>query len=447
MANIKTNKTKELSRRDGEARINKALESSDFSSQGGLKNADRTNVFESYLRGTNDMMGIADIEFTNTLRKQYDKEFIGRRFLEPGTEATTFTDVKEPDYKTGTVTLQKFTGADTVTYESLVENIEGKGYLAKLHAKNMRKAANDLSDVAVNGDTTSGTPFYAKFDGFAKLADNGYVVDAEGSNIKRNIFYQGFRALPKEVIRNKSSLKWFTNTLLQTDWREVYGDRATMGGDAATMGVTYSPDAIPLVTCDEIDSNIAVGYTSATYGEHIGTVYDTFVIVAGSNAAITLNQTIDGAASGNTALTATAGTYTAPEFANHLNTVAVAGGLTACFFARDGKLTVSTTKSGATQSIEVVAVANSMYTTVGFTAATYSGAAASAAGSINRGTYALLTLPSNLKIYIYEQFRNYTEYVPRTDEYEFTTHIFANVRIVDPTAIAKVKNIRLLDYK
>jgi hypothetical protein len=438
---INTVKTKEA----GMRKIEKALTSSDFLN-GGQANADRSNVFERYLRGTNDMMNLADIEFTDTLRVTHDQEYIGRRFLGVGTEATTYTDIKEPDYDGGTTTLKKFTGAYTISYEALLENIEKKDYQPRLTAQYMKKAASDMSDVLVNGDTTSGTPFYAQFNGFGKLADSAYVIDANGSTINRNLFYQGFRGLPKEVRRRKNDLRWFTNTLLETDWREVYGNRATMGGDNSTRGITVSPDGIAFALCDEIPDTESVGYTSATYGEHIGTAYDTFVIAAATNDAITLNQTIDGAASGNTALTATAGTYTAPELAAHLNAKAVLGGLEACFDARDGNLVVRTTKSGANQSIEVVAVANDMYTTVGFTAAAYSGAAASAAGTINRGTYALLTMPENFKVYIKEEFRTYWEYIPRSDEYEFTTHFFCAPRLKDYTGLVKLDEIRLLDY-
>jgi len=438
---IDTDRVKESGRR----RIEKALTASDFLN-GGLANADRKNAFERYLRGTNDMMSLADIEFTQTKRVQYDKEFIGRRFLESGTEATTFTDIKEPDYNDGTITLQKFTGAYTISYEALVENIEKKEYQPRLTASYMEKAAYDMSDMAVNGDTGSADTFYQKFNGFGVLADSSYVIDTEGANISRNLFYQGFRALPKEVRRKKSQLRWFGNTLLQTDWREVYGDRATMQGDASTLGQTFSPDGIQLLTCDEIPDTETVPFTSAKYGEHIGTVYGPFVIATGSNDAITVDQTIDGAASGNTALVATAGTYTAPELAAHLNGLAVTAGLEAFCAAKDGKLVARTTKTGATQTIEIVAVANSMYTTVGFTAAAYAGAAASAAGEVDRGTYALLTMPENFKIYILEDFRTYWEYVPRDDTYEFTTHFFMNVRLKDYTACVKLDKIRLLDY-
>lgn len=434
----------EKQRASGRDKVEKALVANDFLN-GGLANADRRNAFETFVRGTNDMMNLADIEFTKTLRVQHDKEWIGRRVLEAGTEATTFTNNKEPDYDGGTTTLVKLTGQYKVSYEALVENIEGKGYQAGLTRRFMEKAAYDISDIAVNGDTSSIDTFYAKFNGFYKKSDDAYVIDAEGNTINRNIFYAGFEGLPREARRRKNQLKWFGNTLLQSNWRQVYGDRATLGGDSATRGIPQSPDGIDFMTCDEIAENLSVGYTSAKYGEHIGTVQDMFVLAATNNA-ITINVTIDGAASGNTALTATAGSYTAPELAAHLNAACATAGIAEVFHAYDGKLSVKTTKTGLTQIVEIVAVANSMYTTVGFTAASYEGAAASAAGTDTRGTYAWLTMPQNFKIYLLENFRTYWKYEQEEDEYVFTTHFFMNTRIIDPTAMVRVDNIRLMHH-
>lgn len=429
----------------GMKRIEKALTQNDFLT-GGLVNPDRKNAFERMMRGTNDMMNTADIEFTDTLSVKWDKQYLGRRVLEVGTEATTFTAYNEPDFGQGTTTLQKLSGGYEISYEALLQNIEKKDYQANLTRDFMEKAATDISDLAVNGDTASSTPFYAKIDGFYKLSDAGYIMDQKGNTINRNMFHAGFRALPKEVRRKKSQLRWYMNTLLETDWREQYGNRATVGGDASTRGVTISPDGIPFSTCDEIGDDISVGYTSATYGEQIGTVYDTFVLTSGVNDAITVDITIDGAASGDTALLAGTGVFTAPALAAALNAKCVLAGVAEVFSARDGKLVIRSTKTGSTQAVKVTAVAASMYTAVGFTAQTDTGTDASAAGTIDRGTYAWLTLPKNFKVYMKEDFRTYVKYVQEDDIYRFNTHFFMNVRLVDPTAIVRADNIRLLDY-
>jgi len=437
---IKTNKTRDKLH----AKVVKGLESNDFLN-GGLAYADRKDEFETYVRGTSDLMKVADIEFTDTLRVNFDQEYLGRRVLQVGTEAATFTDTKKPDFGKSSLELKKFTGGYDISWETLVENIEKKDYQAHLTQIFMQKAATDLGDAAVNGDTTSGIPFYAQFDGWAKLANGGYIVDAAGNTISRNVFYNGFRELPKEVRKRKSQLRWFANTLLQTDWREVYGDRATLGGDSATRGSLISPDGIPIVTCDEFADDISVGYTSATYGKQIGTVQDSFVIPS-TNTAITIDVTIDGAASGDKALTVTAGTYTAPKLAAHLNTLCVAASVAEVFTAYDGKLVIKTTKTGSTQSVKVTAVASSIYTIVGFTAQTDSGTDPSGTGTIDNGTFSILTIPNNFKFYMKENFRTYYEYDIDTDEWKFRTHFHANARIKDTSALSKVINIRLKNY-
>lgn len=439
--NIKTDKQKITLK----AKIEKALTSSDFLN-GGLHDADRTNKFETYIRGTSDMMALADIEFLSTLRANFDQEYLGRKVLRAGVaEATTFSDVTEPEYGKSSLTLKKFTGGYDVSWETMVENIEKKDYQAKLTAIFMEKCAKDLGDIAVNSDTASGTPVLNQFDGWAKLANGGYIVDAGGNTISRNVFYNGYRELPVEVAKRRSDLRWYANTLLQTDWREVYGDRATMGGDSATMGSMISPDGIRIATCDEFARDLSVGYTSATYGKQMGSLQDAFVLTTITNA-ITITTIIDGGAPNTDTLTMTAGTYTAPELANALNVASVAVANAAVFGAYDGKLYVQTTKSGAGQSVEVVAVAHDMYTVVGFAPGTASGVAASAAGTINNGTFAILSIPNNFKFYMHDQFRSSYEFVNRDDAYQFTTQMYGNCRIKDTSALTKVTNIRLMNY-
>jgi len=439
----------EKSRESGRARIEKQLLAADFVN-GGLATPDRKKRFETHLRGTNDMMGLADIQFTaaGVMRVTVDKEYLGRDVLGVGTENVAFAGITEPDYSHSDVQLHKMTGGFDISYEAMLENLESKNYVAGLTDRFMEKAAYSVSDWMVNANTVSGaTPKDLLTDGFHALSDSAYILDAQGSEISRNLFHAGFGALPKEARRRKSQLKWFANTLLQNNWVEVYGDRATVGGDTATRGQVISPDGIPFVICDEIADNIAVGYTAAIFGAHVGTAFDTFVLTAANNAFTLTTIVAGGPPVGPSALVVTPGTYTAPELANALNVLAVAAGNPAVFSALDGKLKVRTTVTGVTSSVAVVAVANSMYATVGMTAAVYPGAAASTTGSINQGTYMWLTMPANFRVYISEEFRTYWEYVPRRDAYMFTTHVIAEPYLVDPTAMVRVENIRLKNYR
>lgn len=443
--NVNTEKTKLA----GRAKIEKQLLSTTFLTEGGLAEADRKNRFETHLRGTNDMMSVADIQFTRAgvLRVQTDQEYLGRRVIGVGAENVPFAATTRPQYGGRTANLVKLSAGMDVSYESMLENIESKGYIPGLIDRFMQKAALDISEWVVNADTASADPVLALADGFGVLTDDSYILDAQGSEIGRDIFHAGFRALPKEMRRRKNQLRWFANTLLMNNWVETYGDRATIGGDSATRGQVISPDGIPFVNCDEIADDLNVLFTAATYGKHVGTVYDPFVITA-ANSDIDLDAEVAGGGLlGPQNLTVAAGTYTAPELANALNIQAVAAGLPAVFHAYDGRLGVRTTLRGAGNRVVIAAGAANMLPTVGMTADTYPGAAAAADGVIAGGTYAMLTTPANFRVYISEDFRTTWEYQARPDRYEFTMHFYSVPYLVEPASLVKVTNLRLRDYR
>lgn len=430
-------------------RIEKALITNDFLN-GGRLDPVRQQRFENLIRGTNDMMSNADLRFVDRLRVTVDEEHFGRHVLRAGVGEATApgipADLRKPAFNRRAANLQKVSGFMNVSFEALVENIDQPDYDAKLVDRFMQKAANDISYVAVNGNTGSGDPLLSALDGFYPLSDNAYVYDAEGAVISKRLFHGAFRALPKEVRRRKDQLKFVANTLLQDNWVDVYGDRATVGGDAATRGEVVSPNGIRFMTCDEIDSDISVGYTAATYGKHVGTVYDLFTFTAANNI-FRLQVTVAGVVGANITLTIPVGAYTAPELAAELNAQMVTAGEPEVFYAVDGRLYVRTVNTGVNDAVLLIANANSAYATLGMTVANYPGAAAAAGGAINNGTYMWLTMPENFRVYLLDNVRTSWGYQPRSDMYEFTLHYYLAPHIVDYASMVRVDNVRLIDYQ
>lgn len=439
---LKTSKTKER----WKAKIEKALVTSDFLN-GGKLNPKQQKSFQDLLRGVSDMTKHADIRFTDQINGVVDRQHLGRTVLVGASEYTTFVDVREPSFSKGTYALKKLVGGFDVSYETMIENIEKKNYKGHLTSMFMKKAASDIALVSVNGDTGSADPLLSQMNGFYKLSDYGIQYSNGGAEISRRSFLAGYRALPKEVRRKKSQLRWFMNSVLHSDWEEALGYRATAMGDTAVGGIAPAPSKIPILISDEMSDTISVGYTSATYGKHVGTVADSFVFVTGTNDAITVDITIDGAASGDQAFLVAAGTYTAPQLARTLNIACAAAGVAEVFHTDgEGHLVIRSTKTGLTQAVKVTAVANDIYGTIGFVANTYTGTAPSAAGTIDNGTFMWLTIPENFRIYIYSQIRSSYEYKARKDGWEFTMYYMMDPYLVDETAIVRVDDIRLKDY-
>ncbi|MBT8348262.1 MAG: hypothetical protein HKP62_02300, partial [Sulfurovum sp.] len=110
-----------------------------------------------------------------------------------------------------------------------------------------------------------------------------------------------------------------------------------------------------------------------------------------------------------------------------------------------GRIVISSPTTGAASEVEIQAVANDCYTTLGLTAAVTSGAAAGS-NSINYGTYMLLTNPMNFRVYVLDNFRTYWEYKPRSDRWEFTFHHYMQPHILWPMACVRAENIKITDY-
>lgn len=448
MAN-KTNMTEvPTEKRSGVAEVNKALETSSFLN-GGRLDAKQEKTYKDFIRGTNDMMGAVDIQFTDQMRGKIDKIFFGQNVLSAATENTAFTALVDPTFKDDEYSLAKLGGGFNISYEVMVENIEKKNFKSSLINKYLKKAASDVSWVAVNGDTGSADPLLSSMNGFYKLSDNGHIYDANGAEISRAVFHSSFRTMPVEFRRDKSSLRFFANSILQNDYQEVLGNRATGYGDVNAQGGTLTKAiGVPFLNCDEIKDDYSVAYGAATRAEVIGTKQDTFKIVTGSNdqAEIDIDNTEAGAP---TAITIPAGEYTANELAATMNTLLAAIGPPAQpeGVSTDGKgrIRIYSPTTGGASEVEIQAVANNCYTTLGLTVAVTTGSAAGA-NTIDYGTYMFLTDPANFRVYLLDQFRTDYSYVPRSDRWEFTMYHYMKPHIMEPMGLVRTDNIKLSDY-
>jgi hypothetical protein len=232
------------------------------------------------------------------------------------------------------------------------------------------------------------------------------------------------------------------NSVLQDDYIEVLGNRATALGDvnAQNSGMLSRAIGIPILTVDEIKDNYAVDYASATHAEVVGTEQEMFTITTGSND--TLKIDIDG--TGVETITISAGTYTANELAAEINDefsslpeVTQTDGF--------GRIKWVSPTTGASSEIDIQAVANDCYTTLGLTVATTNGSAAGS-NSIDYGTYMFLSRPENFRVYVHEDFRTSWEYQPRDDVWEFTFHHYMQPLIVQPKGLVRAEGIKLSDY-
>lgn len=93
------------------------------------------------------------------------------------------------------------------------------------------RAALDLEELAILGDTGSADPFLALTDGYlARFTSN--VVDAGGAAISRTVLKNGSKTMPTQYRRNRAQMRHYVSTENEIEYRDTLANRETSVGDA-----------------------------------------------------------------------------------------------------------------------------------------------------------------------------------------------------------------------
>lgn len=140
-------------------------------------------------------------------------------------------------------------------YEVLEDNIEG-GAIDGTQFENTildlmaERAALDLEELLINGDTTSGDAYLALQDGVLKRATSN-IVNHSNNAVSPELFANAIKALPTKYHRLLGQYKFYVPTTKEIDYRMQVAQRQTSLGDATLTGT--APVAV-----------LGVGMTSAS---------------------------------------------------------------------------------------------------------------------------------------------------------------------------------------
>lgn len=419
----------------------KALSSSQLETGGKLLPEQR-DKFETFVRGSSDIMEHADINMVDSPEGQIDSIYISSSVTKAYTEGTTATETATPILGKDSYETVELYGAIDINHRTLTRNIMRDDFADHVVNMVLEAMGYDIAYAVVNGDTGSADPLLAAFDGLQKMTDSAHVLSAGGSEASMDLFSGALAAFPdkkKRFLRKK--LNWMGHSRLWADWDDTLYSRISNLGDSAFGGNAPTPYGIPRLVVDEFSTTESVAYTSALAANHECTIAGPFTFTTSANQ-ISLNIN----ASGATVHTIPAGTYRAVEFAYALNTLLVAAGDPEIVSVTpEGKIRFETPTTGAGTSIVIAAPANDLLGLIGATAGTYTGAAAGS-NTKNIGTYMLLTDPKNLWVGVLDELRIFWDWVARKNRWELTVYTELVPFLRDPDAVVKVKDIKLKEY-
>lgn len=114
----------------------------------------------------------------------------------------------------------------------------GGGFVDTILTLMSERAALDLEDMALNGDTGIVSGLLSLQDGYIKLIeDGGNIADAAGATISKEIFKDGVKTLPDQYLRQRNAMRHFVSHDNETEYRDTVANRATAVGDGALQGL------------------------------------------------------------------------------------------------------------------------------------------------------------------------------------------------------------------
>ena len=178
------------------------------------KQADR---FIDYMWDATVLGSQVDTRRINNDEAEIDVIAVGERLLRMATEAVADHVVPSVVFSKVSLKTTKFRLDWELSTEALEDGLEGEAledHVARLMAN---AVANDLEDIAINGNVNEVDALMAGFDGWRKrLHAGGHVIDAAGGNLEKGILNKALRTMPRRYMANRGNLKWFSaNGLIQ----------------------------------------------------------------------------------------------------------------------------------------------------------------------------------------------------------------------------------------
>lgn len=216
----------------------------------GRLNDEQTDRFIRKLMDTPTILQACRTVTMNAPQRKINKIGFGTRMLRKGVQGTALTEAQryKPSLEQILVNTDEVIAEINLPYDVLEDNIERAGTDVALQASPgglhqtivdmmAERAAVDLEELGLMGDSTSSDEYLAMTDGWLKRA-NVNIVDAAGATISKDILKAGVKAMPDKYLRNRQALVQMLSVDNETELRDTFAARQTALGDAMLQGNT-----------------------------------------------------------------------------------------------------------------------------------------------------------------------------------------------------------------
>jgi len=215
----------------------------------GKLNDEQTDRFIRKLMDTPTMLQNCRTVTMNSPQRKINKIGFGSRMLRAGTQGVALTEAQryKADLSQIIMNTDEVIAEINLPYDVLEDNIERAGTDAALQGgpgglhqtlvdMMAERAAVDLEELGLLGDSASADPYLALTNGWLKLAQSN-IVNASAASISKDILKAGVKAMPDKYLRNRAQMIQYMSVDNETELRDLYSNRNTALGDSMLVGV------------------------------------------------------------------------------------------------------------------------------------------------------------------------------------------------------------------
>lgn len=194
----------------------------------------------------------------NSPQRNINKIGFGQRILKKATSATALdvADRSKPTTSQVTLNTDEVIAEVRLPYDVIEDNIE-RGNINTAGANSdpkpilgglkdtivsmiAERAALDLEELAILGDSANADPYLALKEGYLKLATD-HVVDGNAETINKSLFKNGLKAMPDQYLRNLAQMRHFVSVNNEIEYRDTIASRETSAGDSQFVAQAQNP--------------------------------------------------------------------------------------------------------------------------------------------------------------------------------------------------------------
>jgi hypothetical protein len=223
---------------------------------GGLLEDEQAAAFIRKLHEFPTMLNMTRQVTMSSPQRQINKIGFGSRIMRAGVSATPLgvSDRSKPTTEQVLLVSKESIAEVRLPYDVIEDQIEQGHNLGVNQGMNSgdpvtgsfadtiitlmaQRAALDLEELMILGDTGSGDTYLAQLDGLLVQATSN-VLDAAGAPVNRTLFKNAMQTMPSQYLRDRVSQRHFLSVNNETEYRDQVANRETALGDAQANGDT-----------------------------------------------------------------------------------------------------------------------------------------------------------------------------------------------------------------